>query len=99
MLTGAPDLEVATKLQDSIIAVPSEAGFEIRKWTSSNTELVVRLHANLRETTDERTIKSDEYSRKTLGVKWNPNPHFHSKSGRKDTIYKTQKTVGRHQAL
>ena len=77
LLTGAPNLESAMKLQDSIIAVLSKAGFEIRKWTSSNPELVERLPANFRETTDEMTIKSDDYSIKTLGVKWNPNPdHF-----------------------
>ena len=77
LLTGALDLESAMKLQDSIIAVLSEAGFEIRKWTSSKPELVERLPANFRETTDEMTIKSDDYSIKTLGVKWNPNPdHF-----------------------
>ena len=73
----APDLESAMKLQDSIIAVLSKAGFEIRKWTSSNPEVVERLPANFRETNDEMTIKSDDYSIKTLGVKWNPNPdHF-----------------------
>ena len=77
LLTGAPDLESAMKLQDSIIAVLSEAGFEIRKWTSSNPELVERLPANFRETTDEMSIKSEDYSIKNLGVKWNPNPdHF-----------------------
>ena len=77
LLTGAPDLESAMKLQDSIVAVLSKAGLEIRKWTSSNPELVERLPANIRETTDEMTIKSDDYSIKTLGVKWNPNPdHF-----------------------
>ena len=77
LLTGAPDLESAMKLQDSIIAVLSEAGFEICKWTSSNPELVERLSANFRETTDKMTIKSDNYSIKTLGIKWKPNPdHF-----------------------
>ena len=77
LLTGAADLESAMYLQDPIIAVLSKAGFEIRKWTSSNPELVERLPANFRETTDEMTIKSDDYSIKTLGVKWNPNPdHF-----------------------
>ena len=70
-------MESAMKLQDSIKAVLSEAGFEIRKWTSNNPELVERLPANFRETTDEMTIKSDDYSIKTLGVKLNPNPdHF-----------------------
>ena len=69
LLTGAPDLESAMKLEDSIIAVLSEAGFEIRKWTSNNPKLVERLPANFGETTDEMTIKSDDYSIKILGVK------------------------------
>ena len=56
LLTGAPDLESAMKLQDSIIAVLSEAGFEIRKWTSSNSELVDKLPANYRETADEAKL-------------------------------------------
>ncbi|XP_075261144.1 uncharacterized protein LOC142352874 [Convolutriloba macropyga] len=73
-LTKTPDLESAMKLQNSIIAVLSQAGLEIRKRTSSNPELGERLPANFRETTDEMTIKSDDYSMKTLGVKWNPNP-------------------------
>ena len=65
------------KLQDSIIAVLSEARFGIRKWTSSNPELVEKLPANFRATTDEMTIKIDDYSIETLGVRWNPNPgHF-----------------------
>ena len=77
LMTRAPDLESAMKLQDSIRAVFSEAGFEIRKWTWSNPELVERLPANFWETTDEMTIKSDDHSIKTLGVKWKPNQdHF-----------------------
>ena len=102
LLTGAPDLESSMKLQDPTIAVLSEAGFEIPKWTSSNVELVERLPANFREATDEMTIKSDDYSIKTLGVKWNPNPDhfsFTAKLDKKNTIYKTRNTVGSHPAL
>ena len=77
LLTTAADLESAVKLQDSTIAVLSKAGFEIYKWTSSDPELVERLPANFREITDEIKIKSDDYSLKTLGIKWNPNrDHF-----------------------
>ena len=68
-LAGAPDLESALKLQDSIMSVPAKARFEIRKWTSSNPEPEERLPANFRETTDEMTIQSDDYRIKTLGVK------------------------------
>ena len=60
LLTGSLDLEKAMKLQESIIAVLSEAGSDFRKWTSSNPELVERLPANFQETTDEMTIKSED---------------------------------------
>ena len=42
LLAEEPDLESAMKLQDSIIAVLSEAVSEIRKWNSSNPKLVER---------------------------------------------------------
>ena len=75
-LTGAPDPESAMKLQNAIKA-DHEAVFEIHNWTPSITELVEMLSANFRKTSDEMTIKSGDYSIKTLGVKWNPNPdHF-----------------------
>ena len=73
-LTGAPDLENAMNLQDSIRAVFSEAGLEIRKWTSNNPKLVERLPANFQKTTDRMTAENDHYRIKTLDVKWNPNP-------------------------
>ena len=93
LLTGAPDLENAMKLQDSFIAVFWEAGFEIRKWNSNNPEHVEKLTANFRETTEEMTIKSDDYSIKILGVKWKRNlDHFSliSKLDEKTTSTKRQ---------
>ena len=87
------------QLQDSTIAVLSEAGFEIRKWISSNPALVERLPANFQEMTDGMTNKSDD---KNFGRQAEPKSRplqFHSKIGQKDTIFKTRKTVGSHQAL
>ena len=49
---GAPDLEIALKLQGSIIAVLTEAVFEIPKRTSSNPEFVERLPAKFQKVTD-----------------------------------------------
>ena len=103
LLTAASDLKKAMKLQVSIIAVLSEARFEIRKWTSSYLELFERLLANFREITDKLAIKSNQYSIKTLSVKWNPNPDHFSFIAKLDEktppIYKTRNTVGSHTAL
>ena len=77
LLSGAADMERAFNLQDTIISVFSQAGFDIRKWTSSDAALVEKLPAKYRERANEMTIKSEDYSIKTLGVKWSPNPdHF-----------------------
>ena len=97
VLKGAPNLESAMKLEDSVKAVLSEAGFEIRKKDFKLPRLVGRLPAHLQETTDEVTIKSADYSRNILGVKFEPKSRplqFHSKTGRKNAIYKTPNTVG-----
>ena len=64
------------KVQNAIKA-DLEALVEIHNWTPRITELVEILSANFRKTSDEMTIKSGDYSIKTLDVKWNPNPdHF-----------------------
>ena len=72
LLRGAADLKSALHLQDTIISILTQAGFDIRKWMSSNAELVERLPANYWERSDEMTIKSEDYSIKTLGFSWNP---------------------------
>ena len=77
LLTGASDVEQATQLQDEIIATLKAACFDIRKWTSSVSSLVERLPSAFRETSDEMIINSNDYTVKTLGIKWSPVPdHF-----------------------
>ena len=72
LLTGASDVEHATQLQDEIIATLKTACFDIRKWTSSVSSLVARLPSSFRENSDEMIINSNDYTVKTLGIKWSP---------------------------
>ena len=74
LLTGCEDSEAAEKFQDAIITLLASAGFDIRKWVSSDSKLVSRLAATFRETEDEKIIESEDYAIKTLGISWNPNP-------------------------
>ena len=74
LLTGCEDSKAAEKLKDAIITLLASAGFDIRKWASSDSRLVSRLAATFRETEDEKVIESEEYAIKTLGIMWNPNP-------------------------
>ena len=74
LLTGCEDSEAAEKLQDAIITLLASAGFDIRKWVSSDSKLASRLAATFRETEDEKIIESEDYAIKTLGIRWNPNP-------------------------
>ena len=74
LLTECEDSNAAEKLQDAIITLLASAGFDIRKWVSSDSKLVSRLAATFRETEDEKIIESEDYAIKKLGIRWNPNP-------------------------
>ena len=77
LLTGCEDSKAEEKLKDAFITLPASAGFDIRKWVSSDSKLVSRLAATFRETEDEKILESEEYDIKTLGIRLNPNPdHF-----------------------
>ena len=77
LLTGASDVEHAAQLQDEIIAKLKRACFDIRKWTSSVSSLVERLPSCFSEISDVMIINSNDYTAKTLGIKWIPVPdHF-----------------------
>ena len=73
LLKGCKDSKAAEKLQGTIIKLLASAGFDIRKWRSSNSKLASRLAATFRETEDEKIIESEDYATKTLGIRWNPN--------------------------
>ena len=73
LLTGCKVSKATEKLQDAIITLLASAGFDIRKWVSSDSKLVSRLAATFRETEDEKIIECEDYAIKTLGIRWNPN--------------------------
>ena len=72
LLTGSSEVEHAAQLKDEIIATLKTACFDIRKWTSSVSSLVERLPCSFRETSDEMIINSDDYTVKSIGIKWSP---------------------------
>ena len=73
-LGGAADNDSARKLVFTLIQELKRFGFELRKWTSSDSAITLSLPDNLRETAESFKILDKEYHIKTLGVRWNPNP-------------------------
>ena len=71
---GAADNDSARELVFTLIQELKRFGFELRKWTSSDSAITLSLPDNLRETAESFKILDKEYHIKTLGVRWNPNP-------------------------
>ncbi|XP_075260576.1 uncharacterized protein LOC142352093 [Convolutriloba macropyga] len=72
LLTGALDVELASQLQDEIIETLKTACFDVRKWISSVSSLVEQLSSCFCETSNDKKINSNDYTFKTLGIKWRP---------------------------
>ena len=72
LLTGATSIQEAKDLQDVLIEHLATAGFQLRKWSSSESSLVECLPESYRETADIKHIESEDYYIKTLGVAWKP---------------------------
>lgn len=68
LLTGAGTLEEAKRIKSDLIQVLSQYGFNLRKWTSNNSEILEDMaseHNNLTH------FISDDKTSKTLGLIWN----------------------------
>ena len=72
LLTGTSSQTEAKALQDVLVEHLATAGFQLRKWSSSDISLVDRLPESYRETADTKHIEAEEYFIKTLGVVWKP---------------------------
>ena len=72
-LGGAYTITEARNLMKDLCTELSVFGFELRKWTSSHPEFTMELPLELRETSDELALFSEEYKIKALGVCWKPN--------------------------
>ena len=71
---GAPDKDTASSLVHQLIAALKKHGFELRKWTSSDSSITLSPPEKLRETEESSKILDEDYHIKTLGIRWNPNP-------------------------
>ena len=72
-LCGANTITEARNLMKDLCTELSAFGFELRKWTSSHPELTMELPLEIRETSDELALFSEEYKIKALGICWKPN--------------------------
>ena len=70
-LGGADSIEGARTLVKELCLELSKFGFELRKWTSSHPELTMELPTELRETSDQLQLFSEEYKIK-MGICWKP---------------------------
>ena len=70
-LTGANSVEEGIKLQRQLQNLFSEANFLLRKWNSSNPDVLKAIPPELQDTQTCLTISdSEEVYTKTLGVEW-----------------------------
>lgn len=69
-LGGAESLQEALHLRNEIIEVMKRGGFELRKWTASDPNLL----SDLKKEHDDPTLvlNLDENSPKILGLRWDP---------------------------
>lgn len=67
--TGAPSLEDACRLRDELIALLSTAGFELRKWSCSNSAVLDGLPLNYLE---KPHLLGDIETIRVLGLQWDP---------------------------
>ncbi|XP_026331252.1 uncharacterized protein LOC113238634 [Hyposmocoma kahamanoa] len=71
ILSGAHDVNSAKQLQTDLINMLRTGGFNLRKWSSNNGELLDNIPD--RSDIDDKTMKLPlEESRKSLGVLWSP---------------------------
>ena len=70
-LTGADSIAEAVTLQTQLHSLFSKGGFILRKWNSSEAEVLKHIPPDLKDTPAVQSLPSpDEYT-KTLGIEWN----------------------------
>ena len=76
-LTGADSVEDATDLYHQLLDLFEKGGFLLRKWNSSDSEVLHHIKPELRDVQSTHDIPiPDEYT-KALGIQWNANAdHF-----------------------
>lgn len=84
LITGADNEEAAIILQQQISSILRRGGFELRKWTSSNNNVLQAISPNQREKKELLQFENEE-SIKALGIYWFP--WFY---GRNETFWRIQ---------
>ena len=70
-LTGADSITEAVALQTQLHSLFSKGGFLLRKWNSSEVEVLKHIPTDLKDASAVQSLPSpDEYT-KTLGIEWN----------------------------
>ena len=70
-LTGANSTEEAIDLHTQLHILFSKGGFLLRKWNSSDPDVIKRIPTELREIQPIQSLPSPDQYTKTLGVEWN----------------------------
>jgi Pao retrotransposon peptidase len=71
LMSGADTIEDALKLQDKLIQLMNQGGFQLRKWSSSAPALLSAVPEEMREPDIPLIIDGDK-AVKTLGLQWHP---------------------------
>ena len=76
-LTGADSISEAIELQNQLQDLFATGGFLLRKWNSSESQVIQHLSPDLRDVKSTQSMPSTEGYTKTLGIQWNVNKdHF-----------------------
>lgn len=70
-LAGANTVEETTQLQDELQGLFNEANFLLRKWNSSDPDVLKKIPADLRESHFSQAIPEPSQYTGTLGLRWN----------------------------
>ena len=76
-LTGAKSVDEAIDLHQQLVALFAKGGFILRKWNSSDLEVMDHIEPELRDVQPTHPIPVPDNYTKTLGIEWNANlDHF-----------------------
>ena len=70
-LTGADSIAEAIDLHTQLHNLFSKGGFLLRKWNSSDSEVIKQIPLDLREVQPVQSLPAQDQYSKTLGVEWN----------------------------
>ena len=70
-LTGADSIDEAIELYHQLLGLFGKGGFLLRKWSSSELEVIQHIDPELREQKHVHSISDAREYTKTLGVEWN----------------------------